>query len=1196
MSTEQEKAVKAADINVAGEENKATIASSIDNIANLSVAENAKGTVNRGEYRQVFSSPEREIVSPCNSKNSTTLPKLPLIASSRPTHSSGPSIVFSNKPKQISTITHNRNATPHTESLMNMFARPASSPMTPSVSEYGAVNTNINGFGESAPTPLLMPDFIKGLRESITPTTNNNFKAKVGKMKADDGPLFIPQPGIIDPAQNLKVEKPYHRQNTPKAHNRDETMVAHNTRRKNKPCDNDQQIMFGGVANVHEKTGLVKTHCESANNEDARNHTTDKMHLLLSNTKLCDPEHLKPTLVGAFLFSLYQLVFCFAEASAISRPSHSSSASSSLLSPMALMACMGSLITAPMLICVLGGDYPALYPCLDMFMAPFLAQMAVDIDEVLVQLQDDHDSGDDSGAFLATFVALNAFGTLFSGLLCVLAGKVKLANLAGFLPYPVLCGFFSSVGISVWMSAFKVDTGVTIQKAISSGSGMSLLMNFARHAPSFIAGAALYVLGPRGPHFLLGIIVSTITFAYLTMLLTHTSLEEAQDLSFFWKKEEVMMSTDGKDFSYGPPSAFGLWSPAVLRKICWPAFMNSLSGVIAMSVIYLLRCSLHAAALNKCAAKMKTNDATEVHPLSSTNGKQIIQSTNHGGCTENGTTHTMEQGHEKIHAKKSKPKDLMIWYANSLFAVAFSGGFAVLPAIALGGIFSKMGAQSRSPQYIAMILLLGCYLSDFRLVAYVPKCTFSSLLVLAAIDLIDSWFIKSYQKSATEWVVVPFIVITSLAYGMLQSVGLGLAVSTLIFVASFYRAGVVKFIANGLTIRSTIERNCEDNQWLDQHADLIQILVLQNYLFFGNANSCLKYIHSMFEDDEDGAFDADLPPIPKYVILDLSIVTGIDTSAVDVLADISSLCKEKKCNLILAGIPRVIRQALITGGVKASRTNKHLSFSPDLETALGKAEDELLRVVGHNEDRLTKVGDQLRHKRRVSMVDHGLRHALREIDAQQNLSMSKHLQTLEKYTTPIEVNAGDSLNDAGRENNLPRGLYFVEAGLLKCEHDSSASLTRGRRKSSLFAAPHLSSNADSIGQVQARSATVGRCANMLKKNPGAMMAQNHIFRLARIGPGWVIGSISDFMGQDIRGTYTALTPCRVHHLKFETIDELEVDEPALILHLYKLLSHLAARRQEMTIGQLSTLRSIMSATAPTKPISRSKMGTINQSF
>lgn len=120
---------------------------------------------------------------------------------------------------------------------------------------------------------------------------------------------------------------------------------------------------------------------------------------------------------------------------------------------------------------------------------------------------------------------------------------------------------------------------------------MSMLMDFARHAPSFVAGVALYIYGPRGTHFLIGIISATIIFAYLVLFLTGTSLEDAQDLSFFWKREEVMLSS--KSFNYGPPSAFGLWNPAVMGKICWPAFMNALDNVIAMSVIYLLRCSLH---------------------------------------------------------------------------------------------------------------------------------------------------------------------------------------------------------------------------------------------------------------------------------------------------------------------------------------------------------------------------------------------------------------------------------------------------------------------------------------------------------------------------------------------------------------------------------------------------------------------------
>ena len=61
------------------------------------------------------------------------------------------------------------------------------------------------------------------------------------------------------------------------------------------------------------------------------------------------------------------------------------------------------------------------------------------------------------------------------------------------------------------------------------------------------------------------------------------------------------------------------------------------------------------------------------------------------------------------------------------------------------------------------------------------------------------------------------------------------------------------------------------------------------------------------------------------------------------------------------------------------------------------------------------------------MVDHGLRHALCEIDAQHIISLGRHFQGLEKYTTPIKIIAGNKLNDTGNENNLPCGLYFVES-------------------------------------------------------------------------------------------------------------------------------------------------------------------------
>ena len=644
--------------------------------------ESGRGNI-KAEDHTIISQPNQSNGDSTTTNSSVSVAPPNLASARPPTHSSAPSISFTgkqnnNRPASIST--HNRSVTPHTQTLMDLFAQPPASvvqtPSTPiptSIPENNSVNVpsmgipNLPSFrytrnenDDNSPprappetpdshTQSLMSLFAQRANTPTTPTTptfheygsvvgNTNTKTfggmpgippldgststprrqnsrqrlkKTNNQNDDNIDEFNDLPSIPRPAHHREKTDTtrnlsYHRQDTPQTHNRDTTMVAANLRQKGKTYQ--QQSSMNGTRddyNLNEKTALINTVQQlGSGDESAANDSFSKkllpnihLHDLLSSiTKSFDSDNIKPTIIGSFLFSLYQLVFCFAEASAITRPSHSSSNPSSLLSPMALMACMGSLLSGPMLVSVLGGDYPALYPCLDMFMAPFLAQMAADIDEILVQsaIADGQDDNDDTATFLATFVALNTFGMLLSGILCIAAGKIKLANLGGYLPYPVLCGFFSSVGISIWMSAFKVDTGKTIQNALAARDWMALLMDFARHAPSLAAGGALYVFGPRGPHFLLGIIASTVLFAYVTMAVTGTSLEDAQDLSFFWKQDEVMMTQDSRVFKHGPPDAFGLWSPSALGKISWPAFKNGLGGVIAMSIIYLLRCTLHA--------------------------------------------------------------------------------------------------------------------------------------------------------------------------------------------------------------------------------------------------------------------------------------------------------------------------------------------------------------------------------------------------------------------------------------------------------------------------------------------------------------------------------------------------------------------------------------------------------------------------
>jgi CRP-like cAMP-binding protein len=347
----------------------------------------------------------------------------------------------------------------------------------------------------------------------------------------------------------------------------------------------------------------------------------------------------------------------------------------------------------------------------------------------------------------------------------------------------------------------------------------------------------------------------------------------------------------------------------------------------------------------------------------------------------------------------------------------------------------------------------------------------------------------------------------------------------------------------------------------------------------------------MFTDAESNC-NVEVPPKPKYVLLDLSIVTGIDTSAVDIMVEISSLCKSNSCHLLLSGIPPSVKPSLIAGGLTPSRLNHpHLSFMDDLDTSLGKAEDDLLRLVAHNEERIIKDGKKQKHQRITSMIDNGLRYALRKIDEQHGLGFASHLADLEKYAVSRELEPGELLNEEGSEY-LQRGLYFIESGLIKCSVDASASLTRGRQ-----GVGGIRRNDTSIGQMNARSGTLAKNAAIIKNCSRSSFIQfDNNIRLGRFGPGWVLGTISEFTGQDIPGTYSCITPCRVHHLAFEAIEELEIEKPLLILNLYKMLAHIMARRQEMTIGQLSTFRTIMSSNFQARPPSRRSIIAVNKAI
>ena len=164
----------------------------------------------------------------------------------------------------------------------------------------------------------------------------------------------------------------------------------------------------------------------------------------------------------------------------------------------------------------------------------------------------------------------------------------------------------------------------------------------------------------------------------------------------------------------------------------------------------------------------------------------------------------------------------------------------------------------------------------------------------------------------------------------------------------------------------------------------------------------------------------------------------------------------------------------------------------------------------------------------------------------------------------------------------------------------------------------------SLNEMQARLGTIGRKSALLRGSQAGAMVNSSRIRLARIGPGWIIGTEGSSSGGSLHMAVAGklclvqtdvgkkpedechtplsivsscfiacssllhvrawiVSECRLHLLSYSTIRKIEVSKPDLVLRLYKLLSHLAERRQEITVGQLATLHSILTSPPPRGP-------------
>src|SRR4029450_4920946 len=177
--------------------------------------------------------------------------------------------------------------------------------------------------------------------------------------------------------------------------------------------------------------------------------------------------------------------------------------------------------------------------------------------------------------------------------------------------------------------------------------------------------------------------------------------------------------------------------------------------------------------------------------------------------------------------------------------------------------------------------------------------------------------------------VVLAILAVIVGRGYLPGVVVGLVLAVVLFAINYGRIELVREVAFGEPYHSNVDRPPAERAALRTMGDEVQILLVNGFLFFGSANGLLELIRKRAETDP-----------PRFLVIDLRRVTGVDSSAVVAFVKVMHLAEATGFELVFTGASEAVRRQLARGGIVASEV---VRFEPDLDRGLQRCEEGLLR-------------------------------------------------------------------------------------------------------------------------------------------------------------------------------------------------------------------------------------------------------------
>jgi SulP family sulfate permease len=331
------------------------------------------------------------------------------------------------------------------------------------------------------------------------------------------------------------------------------------------------------------------------------------------------------------------------------------------------------------------------------------------------------------------------------------------------------------------------------------------------------------------------------------------------------------------------------------------------------------------------------------------------------------------------------------------------GGLAGTISTAVTAANHRSGARNALSLLSHGVLFLLIVLFLAPLVGLIPKVVIAALVMYAGIQLFDRWSLKLVGQIArgktVNWhgivvdvAIILLVTTVTLAGEIALAIVLGIVIAVIVFAIRMSQ-GMIRNMRYGDVLHSRRTREAADIEALTANGRRILVLDLEGALFFASAEELHNRVDSAIAEGV------------RYVVLDISRVTEVDSTGAQILVQTAQRMKAAGVQMILCGKDERSRTAglLRDHGVSDALTRER--FFPDADRALEWCENHLLVSL---RSRAAVDGD----------------HPFEQLDIVQDLSATEQRvfrDALERREYP----AGKAVFEQGEEGDA---LYVITRG------------------------------------------------------------------------------------------------------------------------------------------------------------------------